>query len=68
MPVPTLDQLTKKQEALSKTLADADESMDAGKRRQLQKSLKRTQRKGQRLRASAAKSDKKKGDAATAES
>lgn len=67
MPVPTLEQLAKKQESLSKSLADAGESMEAAKRRKLHKSIKRTQRKGLRLRASAEKATKK-DDAAPAES
>jgi len=67
MPVPTLDQLAKKQQALSKTLADSGATMEAAKRRKLQKSLKRSQRKSLRLQASASKSDKK-GDAVPAES
>lgn len=67
MPVPTLEQLAKKQESLSKSLADAGDSLEAATRRKLQKSIKRTQRKGLRLRASAEKSAKK-GDAAPVES
>lgn len=55
MPVPTVEQLQGKLETLRKTLADKGESLDAAKRRELKKKVRRVQRKTRRLATASAK-------------
>ena len=45
MPVPTVDQIKKKESSLKRTLAEQGESMEPAKRRHVRKKLKRAQRK-----------------------
>ena len=55
MPVPTAEQIKKRESSLKKTLAEQGESMEPAKRRLAKKKLKRVQRKRREMTLQAAR-------------
>ncbi len=55
MPAQTIERIQKREAGISKALADAGEGMDATKRRDKRKSLKRAQRKRRKMVADSAR-------------
>lgn len=67
MPVPSIEQIQKKEAGLKKLIAEQGESMEAVPRRALGKKLRRAQRKRRRMEAHAARTKPKAAPAAAAE-